>query len=183
MASDPDHPIQTLEERVVYRNDYATVYDDRVRFADGHEGTYFRWKWNAPHGVAIVPLIGDRVVLIRSYRYQSKAFVVEIPQGFGTHGNGPEEDARRELREETGLEATELVPLVRFDDNISTHCYLAKIDEGGQRSLRGAEITESIVEMIDLPLAEITPARLAEVGVAGPVSTAALLAARLISEQ
>ncbi|MBB3033217.1 NUDIX domain-containing protein [Alteriqipengyuania lutimaris] len=175
--------IETMEERVVYENDYATVYDDRVRFPDGHEGTYFRWQWNAPHGVAIVPVIEDRVVLIRAYRYQNKAFVVEIPQGFGGQEGGPEEDARRELREETGLEAGELVPLMQFEGNIATHCYLAKIAGGQSRHMEGAESTESIVETIELPISELTPAKLNAMGVVGPVTMAALLAVRLVSER
>lgn len=172
-----------MEERVVYENDYATVYDDRVRFADGHEGTYFRWHWNAPHGVAVVPVIGDRVVLIRTYRYQNKAFVVEIPQGFGGEGSSPMDDARRELHEETGLEAGDLVQLLHFEGNIDTYCYLARIDGAQERRTDGAEPTESIVETIEVPIAELTPARLEAIGVVGPVTVAALLAVRLLSER
>ena len=175
--------IETVEERVVYANDYATVYDDRVRFPDGHEGTYFRWHWNAPHGVAIVPVIEDRVILIKAYRYQNKSFVVEIPQGFGGDEGGPEEDARRELREETGLEAGELVPLLQFEGNITTHCYLARIEDGQNRHMDGAEPTESIVETIELPITDVTPAKLAQLGVVGPVTMAALLAVRFVSER
>ena len=70
------------------------------------------------HGgaVCIVPLLDDgRVLLERQFRYPMNEVITEIPAG---KKNSPEEDARlaaaRELREETGARARELISLGDF---------------------------------------------------------------------
>lgn len=39
--------IELLEEIEVYRNKYATLYDDKVLFPGGSRGRYVRFHWNA----------------------------------------------------------------------------------------------------------------------------------------
>jgi len=173
--------IETLEERIVYQNTYATVWDDRVRFPSGHEGTYIRWKWNVPHGVGVVPIQGSEVLLLKSFRYQSRSFAVEIPQGFGEEGSTPEEDALRELEEEMGLVASDLQPLMQFNDGTPTFLFTARIGVDEQPCDIGRETTESIIEYVRCPIALITPDYLRSIGVIGPLSTAALLATKLAS--
>lgn len=175
--------IETLEERIVYQNDYATVWDDRVRFPDGHEGSYFRWSWNAPHGVGILPVFDGKVLLIRAFRYQERGFIVEMPQGFGEPGQTPEDDARRELHEETGLRAVSLEPLIKLGDNIVTHVFVAQVEPGVERRTNLAESTESIIDFVECPIAEISPAYLSTIGITGASTMAALLALRLVTEQ
>ena len=70
------------------------------------------------HGgaVCIVPLLDNgSVVLEHQYRYPMGSIITEIPAG---KRNGPDEDpeqaARRELREETGAVARELIDLGDF---------------------------------------------------------------------
>ncbi|MBP9021387.1 MAG: NUDIX hydrolase [Syntrophobacterales bacterium] len=63
----------------------------------------------APSWVNVIPLTADdRVVLVRQYRHGIRAETLEIPGGLVEKGDTPEEAARRELREETGHEGTEL---------------------------------------------------------------------------
>jgi ADP-ribose pyrophosphatase len=58
-----------------------------------------------PGSSAIVPLLGNgEVVLIRQYRPSVRDFLWEIPAGTMTPGEDPLACARRELREEVGLE-------------------------------------------------------------------------------
>jgi 8-oxo-dGTP pyrophosphatase MutT (NUDIX family) len=55
-------------------------------------------------GVAIVPVDGEgRVVLVRQKRKPVGETLLELPAGIVDHGERPEEAARRELAEETGL--------------------------------------------------------------------------------
>jgi len=171
--------IKTLEERIVYQNKYATVWDDKVLFPSGREGTYIRWKWSVPHGVGIVPIIGDDVLLLKAYRYQSQSFAVEIPQGFGEEGSTPEADAHRELEEETGLVADALRPLMQFDDGTPTFLFTAVIDVHQTPQGSGREETESITDFVRCPIGRITPGYLRSIGVRGPMTMAALLAVRL----
>jgi len=61
-----------------------------------------------PGSVSILPLDGDSVYLIRQYRYPLGDYIWEIPAGTLEEGELPEECARRELEEETGLRAGRL---------------------------------------------------------------------------
>jgi ADP-ribose pyrophosphatase len=170
--------IRTLEERVVYRNQYVTVFDDQVAFDDGSTGTYFRTRWTAPFGVAIVPVIGESVLLIRLYRYAERCWSVEIPQGFGTIDGDPAADAERELREETGLEAATLEPLLNFGSDFVTHGFLARFDEGAVAHSRGKERTESVDSFSLMPVAQINAANIAAAGICDANTVGLLFAAR-----
>jgi len=60
----------------------------------------------------VVPLLGDgRVVMVRQWRPAVKAWVLEVPAGRVEPGESPERAARRELEEEVGYAAGELVKL------------------------------------------------------------------------
>jgi ADP-ribose pyrophosphatase len=51
----------------------------------------------------IVPVTADgRLVLVRQYRHNLKAHVIEFPAGTISEGEEPEAAALRELEEETG---------------------------------------------------------------------------------
>jgi ADP-ribose pyrophosphatase len=85
-----------------------------------------------PGAAAIVPLHdnGD-VTLIRQYRHAAGGFIWEIPAGVLHPGEEPSACAARELREETGLLASEIVALGTYlpspgfcDERI--HLFLAR---------------------------------------------------------
>jgi ADP-ribose pyrophosphatase len=59
----------------------------------------------------VLPLHQDKIVLIRQYRHAIDQWRYEMPTGGIDLGESPEEAAKRELAEETGYEATELVYL------------------------------------------------------------------------
>lgn len=104
--------IEILEPIVVYQDKYATLYNDRVLFPSGKEGSYLRFLWNGPAGSVILPITQDgKVVLFRHFRHALREWALEIPRGHGKVGEKPEETARRELREETGLNAKKIIQL------------------------------------------------------------------------
>ena len=175
----PEVPgIRTLEERLIYENGWVRVYDDAVQFPDGSTGAYYYSRWKAPHGVAVVPVLGDRVLLLRNYRYGEKAWSTEIPQGFGVEGATPEADARRELLEETGLEALSLTPLMTLGVSYATHVFVAEIDPAATPHQGGAEHSESIADFVFIRAVDISPSALAALGVFESGTLAALLAYR-----
>lgn len=100
--------------RVAYENPWLTVWHDEVTRPDGMPGIYgvvhFR---NAASGIVALD-DEDRILLVGQHRYTLDEYSWEIPEG----GVPPEEDpvdgARRELREETGVEAAEWVELARY---------------------------------------------------------------------
>jgi 8-oxo-dGTP pyrophosphatase MutT (NUDIX family) len=91
--------------RIAYDNPWMTVYHDEVTRPDGQPGIYgvvhFR---NAATGVVVLD-DQDRVLLVGQHRYTLDEYAWEIPEGGVPPGEEPVEGARRELREETGVEA------------------------------------------------------------------------------
>jgi ADP-ribose pyrophosphatase len=60
-------------------------------------------------GVAIVPIIGDSVILIRQFRVSIGREIIEIPAGRLEVDESPESCAYREIQEELGYRAERLV--------------------------------------------------------------------------
>ncbi len=111
-----------------------------------------------PGAVAVVPVIGDEVVLIRQYRPAVDARILEIPAGkLDIVGEDPFSAARRELAEETGFHAdsfvhlTDLLTSVGYcDESISV--YLAENIEAGTRTPIGPE--EEDADVLRIPFDE-----------------------------
>ncbi len=101
--------ITTLDSRVVYRNRWMTVREDRIRRRDGSDGIY--GVVDKPDFVVVLAVEPDGAMhLVEQYRYPIGARFWELPQGAWEHR--PEADmadvARGELQEETGLLAGRL---------------------------------------------------------------------------
>jgi ADP-ribose pyrophosphatase len=107
----PQHPdIETLSTRIVYENRWMRVREDEVRYRDGSTGIY--GVVVKPNFVVIVPLDADgKLHLVEQYRYPIGIRSWEFPQGAweGKPDADPLELARGELREETGLDAAEII--------------------------------------------------------------------------
>ncbi len=58
---------------------------------------------NLPDGVIICGLLGDKVVLVRQFRYPVGRYVYELPAGLVERGEDVTDAAIREMYEETGL--------------------------------------------------------------------------------
>ncbi|MBJ30825.1 MAG: ADP-ribose pyrophosphatase [Acidimicrobiaceae bacterium] len=72
-----------------------------------------------PGAVAVVPVDGDEVVLVRQYRPVLEREMLEIPAGkLDVPGEDLVDAARRELVEEAGYDTLELVELARFHNSI-----------------------------------------------------------------
>ena len=62
------------------------------------------------HAVAMLPIEGDFCYLERQYRFAVGEWIYEVPAGTIDPGETPEETAYRELIEETGMAAENLIP-------------------------------------------------------------------------
>lgn len=63
--------------------------------------------------VHVLPMtLSGSLALVRQYRPVVEAWTLEFPGGLRDSGEDPEVTAARELREETGLAAVELIPLI-----------------------------------------------------------------------
>ena len=65
-------------------------------------------------GVAVLPIIANKIGLMRVWRHQLNKFMWQSPAGFVEQGTNAEENAQRELKEETGFRAMKLIDLGRF---------------------------------------------------------------------
>lgn len=108
---------------------------DTVRFPDGSTGELEMVRH--PGAAAVVPFLDDpaskdpRVLLVHQFRHAADDWLWEIPAGTLHEGESPEACAYRELTEEAGVEAKQLVRLATIfttpgftDERI--HLFLAR---------------------------------------------------------
>ena len=126
---DADIAERPLSEDLVFTGHIFSVSRMRVELPDGREAE--RDVVRHPGAVAIVALTDDgRICLVRQYRASLGRVTVEIPAGKLAPGEDPLECARRELVEETGMEAeriaylTTIATSVGFTDEL-IHIYMA----------------------------------------------------------
>jgi 8-oxo-dGTP pyrophosphatase MutT (NUDIX family) len=99
---------------VIYQNPWVTVWHDDVTRPDGGPGIYGVVHFaNLAAGVVVLDA-DDRVLLVGQHRYVLDAYSWEIPEGGVPETESALEGARRELREETGVEAAEWHELARL---------------------------------------------------------------------
>jgi ADP-ribose pyrophosphatase len=99
-----DFTEHTVDSRTVYRGRLLHVLEDAVRLPDGKDSA--REYIRHPGAVMVVPLTEDgNVVLVRQFRYPLRRHFIEIPAGKMEPGEDPLDTARRELREECGVDA------------------------------------------------------------------------------
>lgn len=99
-----------------------------------------------PGAACILPLLPDgTIALVRQYRHAAGGWLFEAPAGKLDAGEPPETCARRELQEETGYVAGEIVSLGSVlmtpgfcDERI--HLYLAKDPAPGPSQLEHDEV-------------------------------------------
>ena len=109
--------IKTVSSREVYRNPWTSVREDVIERSDGQRGIY--GVIDKDPACIVLPIEhtpeGDFVWLVRQFRYTVGASYFELPQGGWEQADvNPEEMARGELREETGLRAGRITPLARL---------------------------------------------------------------------
>jgi 8-oxo-dGTP pyrophosphatase MutT (NUDIX family) len=102
--------ITTLSSREVYRNPWMRLREDEILRSNGKKGIY--GVVEKDDCAIILPIDKGRVWLVEQYRYTIQERALELPQGgWEMEVENPEELARGELREETGLEAETMIYL------------------------------------------------------------------------
>jgi len=107
----PSRPsITTIASREVYRNRWMRVREDEILRSNGNKGIY--GVVEKDDAAIILPIDRGRVWLIEQFRYTIQQRSLELPQGgWEEEVENPEELARGELKEETGLHAAEMTYL------------------------------------------------------------------------
>lgn len=153
------------------------VFDlDRVSFRapEGEDVKDF-YVVSSPSWINVIPLLDDdRVVLIRQYRFGIEGFTLEIPGGMCEGSEDPKIAAERELREESGYDAREILPLGWVHPNPAiqhNRCYTF-LARGLERAGPPSPDPDEAFEVEQVPLAEI-PAMIAD----GRITHALVIAA------
>jgi ADP-ribose pyrophosphatase len=126
--------IKTISSHEVYRNPWTRVREDVIERANGARGIYgVIDKDPACIVIAIEPTPeGEFLYLVEQFRYTVGARHMELPQGGWELADAdPEEMARGELREETGLIAASMTRLATLQIgygvmNQKQHVFLAE---------------------------------------------------------
>lgn len=107
--------MRTTGSREVYRNAWIRVREDAVVREDGSRGVY--GVVEKPDFALVLPAERDGFWLVEQHRHPVDRRVLEFPQGTWSAGSTgtPEELARAELAEETGLRAGSLRCLGHLD--------------------------------------------------------------------
>lgn len=109
-----ENPWQTLNSAVPYENPWLSIRHEEVVTPAGTPGIYgvvsFKNK-----AVGVIPIDADgNTYLVGQYRYPLNEYSWEIPEGGSPLGTDPLESAKRELKEETGLEAQKWTKVARI---------------------------------------------------------------------
>lgn len=100
---------KVLKREIAFDGGHIKVRVDRVIEPAGHEAT--REIVVHPGAVCIVARLTDSdVLLVRQYRHSTGGELLEIPAGGLDPGEDPLDAARRELEEETGYLAANIIP-------------------------------------------------------------------------
>src|SRR3990167_1581823 len=97
--------IKKVSSKIVYKNKWMSVREDKVVFPNGEKGIYS--VVDKASFALIIPMFENGFQLVNQYRYSVSARYWEFPQG--AYEEQPNIDplvlAQEELREETGLTA------------------------------------------------------------------------------
>jgi ADP-ribose pyrophosphatase len=117
-----------INSKTIYKGTLSFNVDS-VRLINGKEAT--REYLVHPGACAILPVIGNKIVLVEQYRYPVKSVMLEVPAGKMKKGQSALSCAKAELSEETGYKAKKFTrilsfnPTCAFSDEI-LHIYVAE---------------------------------------------------------
>ncbi|MFA6241612.1 MAG: NUDIX hydrolase, partial [Candidatus Hydrogenedentales bacterium] len=96
-----------IHKKSIYEGKIFDVHTGEARLDDGTVA--HREVCVHGGGVGIVPVVDDRVILVRQFRIAIDKHILEIPAGRLEPGEDPEHRGRVELEEETGHIAGRMV--------------------------------------------------------------------------
>ncbi|MBV9868254.1 MAG: NUDIX hydrolase [Abitibacteriaceae bacterium] len=144
MSEKYSNPWQTTGSRDIYSNPWIAVREDAVIRPDGAAGIYgvVHYK-NKAIGVLPVDAAGY-IYLVGQHRYPLNIYSWEIPEGGCPVGEEPLEGAKRELLEETGLQADswQILGTAQLSNSVSDEeaiYYLATDLHQGEAQPEGTE--------------------------------------------
>lgn len=145
-------PPKILKSEVMCETDRFKIVRDELEFLDGwkQDWQYAVHKGNCGARVCAVTE-DEKIVLVKEYRGAARSYVLRAPAGYVEEGEDPLEAARRELLEETGLKAENVVPIgVRAPTlgsflDLTAYMFMAYELEQKETNREGGEMDMEIV--------------------------------------
>ncbi len=152
---DEDLIEKKITSKTIYDGEFLHIKKDTALLPNGNTAT--REWMSHPGASAVVPLTDDnQVILERQYRYPIGKVTLEIPAGkMDQKGEDPLVCAKRELSEETGYTAKELIKLTTIATTVAftneyIHIYLARgLSKGVQHTDE-----DEFINIVTVPLDE-----------------------------
>ena len=119
-----EQPLSTKSQGIVYEDDYKKIEKITAEF-DGFSKVYFVSDFGEK--AAVLVFRDNCVLLTRQYRLLINKLSYEVPGGKVNSGESPEEAAKRECFEETGVHCHTLKPLITYDPDLEytrNHTYV-----------------------------------------------------------
>lgn len=113
-TSGPVSGSRVIGTRRIYDGRVVHLRIDEIRLPDG--STTIREVVEHIQAAVVIPYFPetDEVLFVEQYRDPIAQILLELPAGLVEPGETPDQTARRELREETGYEAHDIIPLFAF---------------------------------------------------------------------
>ncbi|HVZ56423.1 MAG TPA: NUDIX hydrolase [Chitinophagaceae bacterium] len=140
------NPWQVTGRSEKYENNWIHVTEYQVINPSGKDGIYGKVHFKNL-AIGILPLDDDwHTWLVGQYRFTIDRYTWEIPEGGGAMDVDPVDSARRELKEETGLEARHYTELLRLhlSDSITDEYSIIYLATGLTPGEAAPEETENI---------------------------------------
>ncbi len=139
-----ENPWKITSEEEIYDNPWITVKEYGVINPGGGNGIYGKVSFKNL-ALGIIPIDEYNYTwLVGQYRFTLNQYSWEIPMGGGPLGSDPIAAAKRELKEETGIEAKKWEHILNIHTSNSVtdelgHVYLASGLSYGENNLEDAE--------------------------------------------
>lgn len=150
-------PWKVLRTKRLIDHPFVQLVEDLLEHPDDGRCYKYYYLESRSHAVATVALTGDgKVVLVRQYRHPTGRIIYDLPAGRTSGAEDPVEAARRELREETGYQAGEIIHLGFYNQfpgviQAGTNLFLARDLTPGPQDLDDYED----VEVIEVPFHDL----------------------------
>lgn len=130
----------------------SNEYEFKIEKHQLANGKIFDYQiFDLPHFAVIIPVIGEKFILIKQYRPSWRRIAIEFPAGVADgYNEAPERTAGRELEEETGYRAGKLTLIGKFRHTSRStqfcHSYVAEDLKMFGQKLDAEEYIEEIFE-------------------------------------
>ncbi|TAJ70669.1 MAG: NUDIX hydrolase [Phenylobacterium sp.] len=150
--------------RAIFENPWITVTEFAATAPTGKPARYGLVSFKN-YAVAVLPLYDDgTTVLVGQNRFPAGDYSWEIPEGGGPLEHDPLESAKRELAEETGLQAAEWHEVMRaqLSNSVTDEQMFGYLALGLSRARAGQEMDDTeAIEVVRVPFREALDAAMA----------------------